>query len=258
VIDGISIALPTYNHLEYVKKCVYSIQKYSALPKTEVSIFVDGSTDGTIEWLEQEGIPYHAQVENKGAWSSWNQAVKHAKNEYVIQGEDDVFYGPDWDVNVARWIEELGDKYIVVPQIIEPVKGSYPIVPCGTTVDKFDEEKFVAYCHKNMRHEIIPDYMGLWIMKKEMFWGAGGFDPIYDPVFFGALDFYMRFIRKYPDVRFVRVWDSMTYHFPPMFHRGHRGVKKYQDIAKAHLKIFMDRWGMEPGEAYRQIPAGLE
>jgi len=267
VIDGISVCIPTYNHLRYLQKCLYSITKHSILPKTDFSIFVDGSTDGTIEWLTQEytlSLAYRHQ--NKGAYSAWNSAVMYAKNEYVYVAEDDLFFGPSWDLKVAKWIEELGPNYVVMPQLVEPiVGGSYPPpLDCGNTVDNFDEEKFVKYCLENSnRHEAIADPCGFWVLPKDLFFSVGGFDVAYDPVTVGSIDYQLMLSRAHPELRFVRVWDSMIYHFPPSpdrlawWRREEQGSWHY----KAHMRnvqYFENKWKINIEQGYRSIPVGIK
>ena len=264
MIDGISVAVPTYNNLDYLKKMLYSVEKYSVLPETEVSLFVDGATDGTFEWLEEEGIPHIGRRENKGAYSGWNRSVENCRNEYWIMGESDEFYGPEWDLKLAIWIEELGEDYIVMPQLVEPTWGSYPpIYDCGKVVEEFDEEKFVEYCRRHSsKHEVIADSMGFPTMKKSLFFSIGGIDEFYDPLFRGALDFQLRLSRAHPNLRWVRVWDSMIYHFPPSLHNpwdlNPELRAKYQEIQKRNAKYFMDKYGLNHHQAYASIPVGLK
>lgn len=260
-IDGISVALPTWNHLNYLKKCLYSLKKYSVLPKTEVSIFVDGSTDGTFEWLEEEGIPYIGRKENIGCYSGWNRAVENSKNSYVLQGEDDLFFGPGWDKYLAKWFEEIGDMYVIMPQLVEPISGSYPPpYDCGKTAEEFNEEKFVEYCKKVRKHEVIAQPTGLWTMKKEIYLSVGGFDEFYDPISRGDLDMILRLHKKYPDLRWIRVWDSLMYHIPPGLHskRRYQGRPNWKELRKRVIDYFEERWnGMSVPETYASIPVGL-
>lgn len=257
MIDGISVAITTFNGLKYLKKCLHSIEKYSGLSKTEASIFVDGSTDGTIEWLKSKEIPFDGRKENVGQWSGWNNAIKNCQNEYFLQGQDDTFFGPEWDLKLATWIEELSENYIIMPQLVEPTFGSYPPpYDCGRTIDAFNEERFINYCRKHAnRHETIAHHMGFWTMKKTLFFSIGGFDEFYDPVYRGDGDFLVRLSHKYPKLRWVRVWDSMIYHFPPKFHR--KQSQHQLEVQKRNAKHFQEKYGLKISEAYASIPIGV-
>jgi len=267
MIEGISVALTTFNHLKYLQQCLHSISKYSVLPKTEASIFVDGSNDGTFEWLEKQGIPHKGREKNVGAFSGWNNAVKNCHNEYFIQAEDDLFFGPEWDLKLAAWIEELGENYIVMPQLVEPTFGSYPpLFDCGRTIETFEEEKFTAYVRQHLsRHEAISDPCGFWTMKRGLFFSIGGFDENYDPITTGSIDFMLSLSEAHPQLRWVRVWDSMVYHFPPQFHRPFewespepRVPKPFAaEIAKRNVTYFEKKHGITIEQAYNSIPVGI-
>lgn len=256
-IKGISVAITTYNHLAYLKKCLYSIKKYSVLPRTEICLFVDGSTDGTFEWLRREGIPHTGRTRNAGAFSGWNNAVDQVQNEYFFLGEDDLFFAPEWDVKLAQWIEELDHNYVVMPQLVEPIWGSYPpIYNCGKTVEQFNEEKFVKYCSEVGCHEAITTAVGLWCIKKSHFLSLDGFDTFYDPVFRGGIEFQVRYARKYPHIRWIRVWDSLMYHFPPQIDARYKS-KYYKRIHVRNKRYFEEKYGMNHAQAYASIPVGL-
>jgi len=262
MIDGISVAISTYNHLPYLKKCLYSIEKYSVLPKTEVSLLVDGCTDGTVEWLTEGGMfeitrfgEIHIRRENKGVFSGWNIAIKNCRNKYFFLGEDDLFFGPEWDYYLALWIEELHGQYVVMPQLVEPTPGSFPpVYDCGKSIESFDEQKFVTYITKIRKHELIYDAVGLWCMRKDLFFSIGGFDEFYDPLFHGGLDFQVRFYKAYPHMLWVRAWDSLIYHFPPGLHRKQSlpwTKEKYDRILARNTEHFVRKLGMNIEEAYK-------
>lgn len=261
MINGISVALPTWNNLKYLKKAVYSFKKYSVLPETELVIFVDGSTDGTFEWLEQEGIPHIGRKENVGCFSGWNRAVEHSKNEIIFQGEDDLFFGPEWDKYLAAWFEEIGDRYVIMPQLVEPIMGSYPPpYDCGKTADEFNENKFVEYCKMIRRHEVIAQPTGLWAMRKDVYQSVGGFDEYYDPITRGDLDMLLKLHKKHPDLRWIRVNDSLLYHIPPGLHSKQRlwGRPDYKELRKRVITYFENKWGgLNVPETYALIPVGL-
>ncbi len=263
MIDGISVAFPTYNHLNYLKKCIYSIKKYSVLPKTELSLFVDGATDGTFEWLEEEGIPHIGRRENKGAFSGWNRAAKNCQNEYCFLAEDDLFFGPKWDYYLAVWIEELEEDYVIMPQLVEPTPGNYPPpYDCGRSIEEFDEEKFVEYCERIRKHEVIADPFGLVCMRKELIFSIGGFDENFDPILHGGLDFTYRFSKAHPEINWIRVCDSLIYHFPPRIHRRQSLPHKwehYEKMDEEHGQYFKKKHGFwSVPQTYGQVPVGLK
>lgn len=262
MINGITVALPTFNHLDHLKRCLYSLRMNSVLPDTEVSIFVDGSTDGTIEWLQEAGIAYNSRAENKGAFSGWNEAVKHCRNEFFIIGEDDTFFGPSWDRGLAKWQDELGNEYIIMPQLVEPIKhGSYVEGYFGDGLEDFDEDAFMMFCNEHFgRHEIIPTCQGFMMMRKGLFDSMGGFDEIYDPGTRGTMDLMLRMHYAYPNLRWVRVWDVMLYHFVTVKHKT-RDIYTTDKFHQKHLwnvKHFEEKYKLNSEQAYALLPVGLK
>ena len=59
----VSVVIPTYNRLPILKKCLDSLESQFLIDKIhdfEIVIVDDGSTDGTIAWLENniEPLPH--------------------------------------------------------------------------------------------------------------------------------------------------------------------------------------------------------
>lgn len=67
------VLILTHNCLELTKKCVESVRNQD-IPVVP-SIFDNGSTDGTPEWVISEGIDHTCVVENAGVSSGWNYVL---------------------------------------------------------------------------------------------------------------------------------------------------------------------------------------
>ncbi len=90
-----SAIIPTYNNLDELKACLLAL---AALPEgdLEVHVCVDGSTDGTSEWLENAQFPYpllihhHPNEENRGRSATRNLALPHLSGKYVLFLDSDM------------------------------------------------------------------------------------------------------------------------------------------------------------------------
>lgn len=244
MIDGFSILLPTYNFLPCLKLCLKSIEKHSSL-NNQICIHVDGSTDDTIEWLEKSGYSF-TKDRHIGAFTAWNKCGEQARKEYVFLAEDDLFFGPSWDVNLARWIEELSENHIVLSKLVEPFPGSFlPIVDCGRTWDTFKEEEFIEYVLSAQKRELIPQVFGLFAVKTELWRKVEGYDTTYDPTGLGDRDLQMKLKREKPDVKFVMAMDVLIYHLRPA------GEERYGPSPPSNPEKFQKKWGMNVEEAGR-------
>lgn len=80
-----SIIILTYNNLEYTKRCIKSIEKYTEKDTYEVIVVDNNSTDGTKEWLKQKhGIKLILNSKNAGFPKGCNQGIMYAKNDNDI------------------------------------------------------------------------------------------------------------------------------------------------------------------------------
>lgn len=90
----LSIVSGTYNRLQHLADMVNSVRLSIGIGITYEIILVDGgSTDGTIEWAEeQEDIVFIEQYELLGAVKAFQEGFAAARGEYVIIGNDDITF----------------------------------------------------------------------------------------------------------------------------------------------------------------------
>jgi len=96
-----SIIILTYNQLQYTKKCIESIFQNTRKP-FELIVVDNGSTDGTVEYLESEVRDRNRTVvikiiknsENKGFAGGNNQGIAAATGDYILLMNNDVVVTP--------------------------------------------------------------------------------------------------------------------------------------------------------------------
>ena len=95
-----SLVVPTYNNLSELKACLVALE---AIPRTdfEVLIGVDGSTDGTVEWLESAKFHFpfralqHVGGRNSGRSATRNLALPFLRGKYTLFMDSDMQAKPD-------------------------------------------------------------------------------------------------------------------------------------------------------------------
>lgn len=99
-----TLIVPSYNGGDYLKECIHSLlaQEYDGF---EVAVLDDGSTDGSLQWLQSINDPhlklYPAQ--HLGIVGNWGRAVQLPKLEFLtIVGQDDQL-----DANYCRVMARL-------------------------------------------------------------------------------------------------------------------------------------------------------
>ena len=102
-----SVILSSYNNLPALKLSVETL-KIQTEKDFELIIADDGSTDGTIEYLEREGIKYFSRP-NEGYRLAyiWNRGADLASGERYIFGNSDVIWGPDFVSEHIKHQEEF-------------------------------------------------------------------------------------------------------------------------------------------------------
>lgn len=102
-----SIILSSYNNLPALKLSVETL-KIQTEKDFELIIADDGSTDGTVEWLQQENIK-HFTRSNEGYRLAyiWNRGADLASGERYIFGNSDVIWGPDFVAEHLKYENKL-------------------------------------------------------------------------------------------------------------------------------------------------------
>ena len=87
----LSILIPTYNNLKYLKLCIDSIIKNSS-EKHELIVHINSGSDGTLDYIKEKKITYTYSVNNIGLCSSINKAYKLSSKNYILYAHDDMYF----------------------------------------------------------------------------------------------------------------------------------------------------------------------
>ena len=80
----LSIVIPTFNNLDYLKLCLMSLKKNSKY-EHEIIIHINDGSDGTLKYIKNQNIKYTHSKINIGLCSAINSAVKLSYKLYIIQ-----------------------------------------------------------------------------------------------------------------------------------------------------------------------------
>ena len=101
-----SIIVPTWNNLKYLKICLDSITRNSKY-EHDLNVHVNEGNDGTVEYLNNNGIKFNHSVENLGLCKGSNSAVSLAETDYIIYTHDDMYFLPNWDFFLCEEIKKV-------------------------------------------------------------------------------------------------------------------------------------------------------
>lgn len=116
----ISIIMPTYNRKNIILNSINSVLNQT-YPYFELIIIDDGSTDGTISFLnsiEDDRIKIFRNDENKGCSYSRNIGLKHAKGEIIMYLDSD----NEWN---SEYIKTMIGAFIELPDADALYSGQF-------------------------------------------------------------------------------------------------------------------------------------
>jgi len=101
----ISVVIPTYNRQPILEKCLRAMEEQQLPPKSpvqgyEIVLVDDGSTDGTVQWLQTHAAEYpHVRLfeqDHKGPAIARNFGVQVAKGDTIVFIDSDLVVLPDF------------------------------------------------------------------------------------------------------------------------------------------------------------------
>ena len=210
-----SIIIPTWNNLAYLKLCISSIKKNSTY-QHQLIVFVNEGTDGTLEWLRNEGnIDYCHSGKNIGVCYALNAGRTLAYTSYIVFMNDDMYACPGWDKVLYDEILHIGHKWFFLSATaIEPRKNH----PCaivknfGTDLESFNESLLL----KEFESLEMQDWQGAtWppnIVHIDVWDLIGGYSIEFSPGLYADPDFSKKLWEM--GIRYFKgLSKSRVYHF---------------------------------------------
>lgn len=240
-VNQISIALPSYNTLNYTMMAYRSLRKY--YPNNEIIIMDDGSNDGSWEWTEAQLKldpnlrTYHNTTGAIiGHTVTYNIAAKMCKGPlYTIFHSDMIAYKGYLENMLKHW----KPKTVVCATRIEP-EGIYPLgkekilKPFGMEFHEFKQQEFEAFCEQEQndsKDKTTNSIFAPWLISKEDYLDTGGMhETFYSPYPEEDADWFLRLTLA--GYKLIQSRDSLCWHW---ISRGHRswaknGVGKDDDM----------------------------
>jgi glycosyltransferase involved in cell wall biosynthesis len=233
-----SILIPTWNNLDFLKLCVASIRKNSALP-FQLIVHVNDGRDGTLDWVKSEGIDYTWSEQNIGICHAVNIAATLARHEYIVYLNDDMYCCPDWDKRLQEKIASLDtDLFLISGTMIEPraSKNACALVAdYGHDPASFDEPALLA----RLPSLHLPDWYGAtWpptVVHRDWWFKVGGYSSELSPGMSSDNDFSMKLWDAGCRI-FLGVGDSLVYHF--------QSKTTCKIVKNDGRRQFLQKWGI--------------
>jgi|GEM_PF-1301035 len=239
-----SIIILTFNQIEYTKRCLYSIEKYTS-QRHKLILVDNGSTDGTVEFLKDfakrhENVELILNEENLGFAKGNNQGVEKAKGEYILLLNNDVVVTEGWLGRMINYLESAHDIGMVGP-MSNNVSGPQKVDKVSYGTNMKEMHRFARRFAKNNAGKIdyILRLVGFCLLiKKEVIDLVGGLDEDYGTGNFEDDDLCLRsYIAGY---RHIMAHDVFVHHFGSKTFEGNK--IDYNSTLEKNREYFASKW----------------
>lgn len=241
----ISIVIPSWNNLPYLKLCVESIKKHSTADH-EILIHLNDGSDGSLDWVKAQGIKYTQTTKNVGVCLSVNHLVAQAKHDWVLYMNDDMVAGPGWDTAFITAVNSVDtDLALFFGTLIQPENGGNDTIikqNFGESPANFDESKFVREYLADVRGDLEGGASQPTLVHKKWWIMLGGYSLEFSPGMSSDDDLLMKFwVAGCRNFRTVGA--SRFYHFGSM--------STGRITHNQGGRMFVMKWGITQLEFYR-------
>jgi len=231
----ISIIIPTFNNLKYLKLCIASLIKNSSYTH-EIIFHVNDGSDGTLEYIKKNNYKYTHSFNNIGLCSAINKAVKISSSKFILYAHDDMYFCPYWDDCLLDEIKKYDhDKFYLSGTMIEPNSGHITF-NCGDNIDSFEEKKLLDNYNNLKYYDHQGSHFAPHLTSKKMWDIVGGFSEEFNPGIGSDPDFNMKLwtngVRIFKGLNKFRV-----YHFGSLTTRKKNNFKQNRGD-----KTFLKKW----------------
>jgi GT2 family glycosyltransferase len=275
----ITHCISTYNNLPYLKLAIQSVRTQSYWKDAPFIIHAENCTDGTNEWLEENGeaydLEYYIDINDnpKGIGGGMNFCAERVKTEFINFLHSDFYVSRNWDLELMKVHDKYEDEKLWVNSFrIEPNMfnspdraGTWLVDPAifGGYHDDFNSKKFldVAVSFAAQNDQEIPKGEGVSGLVRKSWWDhIGGNDPLFAPTSWDDMDLFLRMLNE--GGRFIMPTKSVVWHF------GARGSHRLEEnqgksserqmrAEQENARKFYNKWGGLPQKDEFDMICGL-
>jgi glycosyltransferase involved in cell wall biosynthesis len=237
----ISIIIPTYNNLDYLKLCLNSIKKNSTY-EFEIILHINEGTDGTLKFAQKNEIKYSYSPINNGICIGCNKAVRISKYNLLLYAHDDMYFCPNWDTVLINEVKKIRDENFYLSGIMIN-NGHIHDYSCGENLDDFNEIRLLKDYKSLKFHDFQGSTWAPHLIHKKLWDRVGGFSEEFSPGAGSDPDLNMKLWKAG-----VRIFkgnsECKVYHFGSVTLRkkGNKIFKK--NIGSNANKKFLLKWGI--------------
>ncbi len=176
----VSIIVPTFNNLKYLKFFISSIKKNSNF-NHQIILHINDGSDGTLNFAKENKIEFTYSRENIGLCKSLNEAANLVKTDYILYAHDDMFFCKDWDHYLTNEIKKFDHNLFYIAGTNVSIDKGLINYDCGTSPENFNEEKFNNFCAKDNSDDLQSSHWAPHLIHKDLWNKVGGFSEEFSP-----------------------------------------------------------------------------
>jgi len=242
----ISIIIPTFNNLEYLKICINSLKKNS-IYKNEILLHINEGNDGTLDYAIKNDLTYTYSKVNDGMCIGCNAVSKKSNYDLILYAHDDMYFCPGWDSILMDEVKILNTNKFYLSSIMinaGPKLYGHLNLMAGETANNFDEKKLLNEYKKLSHYDFQGSTWAPHLVHREMWEKVGGFSEEFSPGAGSDPDLNMKLWNE--GVRIFKcLGKSKVYHFGSIVtrkYRNHPTIKT--ESGSRGAKIFLMKWGI--------------
>ena len=176
---SVSIVLLTHNRLQLLQKCIENVLLRTSDQTTEIFIWDNASTDGTVEYLDGLLDPRITVVQHPAniGLNAYVRLIAQTTGRYIIEVDDDVIDAPpEWDRTLVDAFERLPDIGFLAANLAQNPNDITSGVMYGINAHLYRTEEV-----NGVRLKLGP--VGGWcsMFSRELYDRAGGLTEHEDP-----------------------------------------------------------------------------
>ncbi len=113
-----SVVILNWNGEAMLRQYLPSVLAYTQLPGVEIVVADNGSTDGSLAYLQTQDVRVITLGENYGFAEGYNRAIAQVDSEYVVLLNSDVEVTPHWLDTMLEYMDAHPDVMAAQPKVL--------------------------------------------------------------------------------------------------------------------------------------------
>ena len=207
----VSIIVPTYNNLKYLRLFIDSIKKNSRYDH-QIILHINDGLDGTLEYVKKNNINFTYSESNIGLCSSLNRAAKLVNTNYILYAHDDMFFCKNWDIFLENEVKKINSNLFYLTGTNVSINNGLINYDCGSIPENFNEKKFNEFCEQDKSSDLQGSHWAPHLIHTDIWNKIGGFSEEFNPGDGSDPDFCMKLWNENVRV-FKAISKFKVYHF---------------------------------------------